>query len=143
MKPELLLQCANYAAIIGWIILVIGWFSPVFLRLTQFAAIPLLLSGTYAFIVIGIRPDSGGDFSSLAGVQQLFTNPWVATAGWIHYLAFDLFIGSWQLTDAKRRGISFLLMLPVWFLTFMVGPLGFLLYLVIRLARERSASMLD
>lgn len=63
-------------------------------------------------------------------------------AGWTHYLAFDLFIGGWEVRDARQRGIPHLLVVPVLVLTFLVGPAGLLLYLAIRLVggRGRPAS---
>ena len=53
-------------------------------------------------------------------------------AGWTHYLAFDLFIGGWEVRDAQRRGIPHLLVVPALVLTFLFGPAGLLLYLAIR-----------
>jgi len=47
-------------------------------------------------------------------------------AGWVHYLAFDLFIGSWEVEDAAANGIPHWLLLPCLFLTLMVGPVGLL-----------------
>jgi len=66
------------------------------------------------------------------GVRMLFDNPWMLLAGWTHYLAFDLFIGGWEVRDAQRRGIPHLLVIPALVLTFLFGPVGLLLYLAIR-----------
>ena len=68
--------------------------------------------------------------------------------GWVHYLAFDLFVGSWQVRDAQERGIPHLAVVPSLILTFLFGPVGLLLYFIIRLAKTRtlkldSASRLD
>ena len=68
--------------------------------------------------------ESEGGFSSLAGVRTLFDNPWALLAGWTHYLAFDLFIGGWEVRDAQRRGIPHLLVVPALVLTFLFGPAG-------------------
>jgi hypothetical protein len=61
----------------------------------------------------------------------LFTDRWLVLAGWVHYLAFDLFIGSWQVRDARRNHVPFLLVLPCLVLTFLFGPIGLLLYLIL------------
>ena len=53
--------------------------------------------------------------------------------GWIHYLAFDLFVGAWEVRDAQARGIHHLLVIPCLFLTLMAGPGGLLLYWAIRI----------
>ncbi len=68
---------------------------------------------------------TGGDFSSLAGVMRLFDSPWGALTGWIHYLCFDSFVGRWIMNDAPKGGYR---LLPVLFLTLMLGPIGLLVY---------------
>jgi hypothetical protein len=47
--------------------------------------------------------DTRGGFSSLAAVAELFSNQWLLLAGWVHYLAFDLFVGTWETRDAVDR----------------------------------------
>ncbi len=89
-----------------------------------------LLAGLYAIgVPIAFATSSGGDFSSLAGVMQLFQNPWGALIGWIHYLCFDLFVGRWIMNDAPDGGYR---LAPVLFLTLMLGPAGLLLYMSMR-----------
>ena len=43
-----------------------------------------------------------GGFGSLAEVRQLFERPGLLAAGWLHYLAFDLFVGTWIARDAAQ-----------------------------------------
>ena len=69
-------------------------------------------------------------------MQALFTDPDVALAGWIHYLAFDLFIGAWVLRDARRRGIAHWQVLLIVPFLFLLGPAGLLAYLMLCLARR-------
>jgi Domain of unknown function (DUF4281) len=69
-------------------------------------------------------------------VAALFTNRWLLLAGWVHYLAFDLLIGSWETRDAQERGVPHLLLVPCLFFTFMFGPAGWLLYMGIRTVRS-------
>jgi hypothetical protein len=61
-----------------------------------------------------------------------FAAPHLVLAGWIHYLIFDLFIGAWETRDAARRGIAHLWVIPCLLATLMAGPLGLLLYVVVR-----------
>ncbi len=75
--------------------------------------------------------------------RLLFSNRWVLLAGWIHYLCFDLFIGSWQVRDAAANNISHWLVIPCLFLTFMFGPVGLLLYFALRTTPKRLASRRD
>jgi len=123
-----------------------AWLPMVFLPRARWATtvvpvvIPALLAVVYVAFVAASMPGSDGGFSSLAAVRALFGNPWALLAGWTHYLAFDLFIGGWELRDAQRRGIPHLLVVPVLVLTFLLGPAGLLLYLALRsLAPERWA----
>jgi hypothetical protein len=82
-------------------------------------------------------PGAEGSFSTLAGVAMLFSNPWILLAGWVHYLAFDLLIGTWEARDARERRVPHWLLIPCLFLTFMFGPVGWLLYMGVRLASSR------
>src|SRR6266566_35749 len=66
----------------------------------------------------------------------LFSNRWLVLAGWIHYLAFDLFVGSWEVRDARERGIPHLAVVPCLLLTFMFGPAGWLAYSGVRIAYQ-------
>lgn len=76
---------------------------------------------------------------TLTSIATLLSTPAGATIAWAHFLAFDLFVGRWIYLDSRERGISALLMAPVLFLTLMLGPLGFLLYLVLRGVTARSS----
>jgi Domain of unknown function (DUF4281) len=69
---------------------------------------------------------------NLAGIQTLLGSPQGATVAWIHFLAFDLFVGRWAYLDSQERGINVFLMAPVLFLVLMFGPLGFAVYLGVR-----------
>ena len=115
-----------------------AWLPLVFLPRVRWSAtvvpvvMPALLAVIYVALVAVALPRSEGGFSSLAGVRALFDNPWGLLAGWTHYLAFDLFIGGWEVRDAQQRGIPHLLVVPALVLTFLLGPGGLLLYLLIR-----------
>jgi hypothetical protein len=79
-----------------------------------------------------------GAFGSLAGIRSAFSIDGILLAGWIHYLAFDLFVGSWEVRDAQHVGLSHWLVLPCLFLTLMVGPVGLLVYFALRGAIARQ-----
>jgi hypothetical protein len=131
MNAEIIFSIANTTALLSWIWLAIAprW---IWTQRIVWTAIPLLLSAAYFALVILFFGQAEGGFGSLPEVMKLFTNPNVALAGWIHYLAFDLFIGSWEVRDAQKRGISHWFVIPCLFLTFMLGPVGFLAYNIIR-----------
>lgn len=119
-------------------ITIAAWLPLVFLPRVRWAAtvvpivMPALLAVIYVVLVAATIGRSEGGFSSLAGVRALFENPWALLAGWTHYLAFDLFIGGWEVRDAQQHHIPHLLVVPALVLTFLLGPAGLLLYLAIR-----------
>ena len=131
MTPDVLFQILNTATLVAWLPLV-------FLPRQRWAttvvpiAMPALLAVVYVALLAVGMPGSEGGFSALAGVRALFADPHALLAGWVHYLAFDLFIGGWEVRDAQERGIHHLLVVPALALTFLFGPAGLLLYLVIR-----------
>ena len=137
MSPEQLFSVLNLIALAAWLPLVflprVRWVATVLP-----VVVPVVLAVVYVALVAVAMPGSEGGFSSLAGVRTLFDNPWGLLAGWTHYLAFDLFIGGWEVRDAQRRGIPHLLIVPALVLTFLLGPGGLLLYLAIRSWRSRS-----
>lgn len=137
MSPEQLFSLSTTLVLPGWLLLVFlprwRWSA----RLVAPVVIPAALGCVYVFLVATHFGRSEGDFGSLAGVARLFQNPYNLLAGWIHYLAFDLFVGSWEVRDAQREGVHHLLVAPCLFLTFFFGPIGLLLYLVLRFAVRR------
>jgi len=128
MTPDQIFTIANTAAILGWVLLAAlpnrRWVTEVITG----GAIPALLAVAYTLIGIAAFPRANGSFSTLAGVQQLFANPWLLLAGWIHYLAFDLLIGTWETTDAVEHHVPRWVLVPCLFLTLMFGPAGWLAY---------------
>jgi hypothetical protein len=122
-----------------------AWLPLIFLPKARWASavvpvlVPCLLAVIYVALIVASLPWSGGGFSSLAGVKALFENPWALVAGWAHYLAFDLFIGGWEVRDAQQRHIPHLLVVPALVLTFLFGPAGLLLYLAIRWVERRRS----
>ena len=143
MTAEQLFSILNLVATVSWLPLVflprVRWASTVVP-----VVMPVVLAAVYVALVAVALPRSDGGFSSLAGVRTLFENPWGLLAGWTHYLAFDLFIGGWEVRDARRRGIPHLFVVPALVLTFLLGPGGLLLYLLIRsLAPNKAAPAME
>ena len=140
MSPEQIFSAAGALSMLGWAGLVLAprwtvardWVAPV--------VVPLLIGLVYVTLMltyVGRAPEGGG-FDSLAGVAALFSVEELLLAGWIHYLAFDLFVGAWEVKDAQDQGIHHLLVIPCLVLTLMAGPGGLLLYWVIRVVHSIS-----
>ncbi|MEM9364296.1 MAG: ABA4-like family protein [Bacteroidota bacterium] len=130
---------ANMMAMPMWLLLIILPKWKVTRFLIDYKVIPLVLSLFYAFyIFLHIRSGAGLDFGSLSSVMSLFTIEEAVMAGWVHYLAFDLLVGMWMVNQNRNLGIHQLLMAPCLFATFMLGPVGFLLFMLIRTYKLRK-----
>jgi hypothetical protein len=131
MTAESLFSILNLLAVAGWLSLVFvprgRW------TITYVTTVVVgLLSVAYVVLIAVALPQSEGGFSSLADVSALFENRWALLAGWTHYLAFDLFVGAWEVRDAQLRTIRHVFIVPALMLTFLFGPAGLLLYFAIR-----------
>ncbi len=135
--PSQLFHVAGNVVLPCWLLLLIlprwRWTQ----RICTFV-VPLLIATLYGWLLVAHKTPAGGGFNSLAQVAILFSSPYALLAGWVHYLAFDLFTGAWETRDGLRLGLSRWVLLPCQVLTFLFGPLGLALYLVIKLSLRRS-----
>ena len=139
MTPEILFSLASTAALIGWVLLILGprrvaWFNVIPLWI-----IPAGLSAVYAAIIFSRFAGAGGGFDSLENVMILMSNQWAMLAGWVHFLAFDLFVGAFMAARMDRVGVGRLVQAPILGTTFMLGPLGFLIAGLTELGLRASA----
>ncbi|MDP1631432.1 MAG: ABA4-like family protein [Caulobacter sp.] len=135
MDLEQIFSAMGLLAMAGWLCLALAPLRrPALIAAARVAGALLAL----AYVILIIRgmtapggPEGGG-FGSLAQVMVLFSVPAVMLPAWIHYLCFDLWIGTWAAEDAPKSGVPHWLMLPIFGLTFMFGPVGLLAYLIAR-----------
>jgi hypothetical protein len=140
MELEQIFSMASFLAMAGWLLLVILPKHHV-AQLVSGITIPLVLSAGYLFLIAQHFNGAEGGFSSLADVRTLFTRDELLLAGWIHYLAFDLFIGAWETRDAQRNGLPHLVVIPCLLMTFLLGPIGLLFYFAIRTAKTKALKL--
>lgn len=143
MNADQLFSLCNSTALLGWLILAIAGRKRWAAYLTCGVIVPLLMAVVYAYLLGAHWGESKGGFGTLTGVAALFSNRWVLLAGWVHYLCFDLFVGSWQVRDAEAHGISHSMVIPCLFFTFMFGPVGLLLYFALRTVRTKTLNLLE
>jgi len=137
---DLLFRAANMLALAGWAALIAfprrrlanWWIGGL--------AIPALLSLLYLALLVLHLPGAEGGFSSLAAVAALFARPGVLLAGWVHYLAFDLFLGAWMARRATAESLPLWALLPALPVTFLAGPAGLLLFIALRGLALRAGS---
>jgi len=115
-----------------------GWLALLFLKPHQSVRVARVtaafLSAAYLLIFIWSSPAAGvlAEDYSLRGIGRFFDEPSLQLLGWVHYLAFDMWVASWEAEEAARLGLSRWLLLPCLILTIMLGPLGLLLFLALR-----------
>ena len=128
-------EILNLIALAGWVLLALSPKLPRAATTVTGTVIPVLFAVVYVLLIVNNWGEGG--FSSLEEVTTLFSNPWILLAGWTHYLAFDLLVGNWELRDSRERHIPYGLVLPCLFGTFLFGPAGWLLYVLLRSFWER------
>lgn len=141
MTPDALFQLSGPLVLFGWGALVLSPLSPLWADRVAALIIPILLSVAYTALVLAYWAGAPGGFGSLPEVMALFTTPGVALAGWVHYLAFDLFVGAWITRTARAEGISHAFAIPCLILTFLFGPAGFLAFHILRASRALTAKV--
>ena len=140
MTPTEVFSIASMIAIPMWILMIFLSKWKVTRFLIDFKVIPLALAFIYAiYIFQAIQIGGMMDFGSLKSVMSLFTEENAVLAGWVHYLAFDLLIGMWMLDQNKKLKINHLVIAPCLFLTFTLGPVGFLLFMIIKTIKQKQS----
>ncbi len=133
IAPEALFGWAGQAAMIGWLILIFlprRW--PALLFIPRYL-IPFGLSLLYAGLAMAhFFTVEGGGYNSLEQVAALLGKKEMLLAGWVHYLAFDLFIGGWIAVEADKIGLNRVIQAPILLATFMFGPVGLAIFLAMR-----------
>jgi len=131
VTSDLIFALAGAAVLPGWMLLAFLPASPWTRRYTT-VAVPVVLGLVYLYLMAANLGRTGGGFGSLTEVQRLFDDRQLALAGWVHYLVLDLFVGAWEVRDARRLGLRHVLVVPCLALTFLLGPVGLLSYLGLR-----------
>ena len=130
MDVNLLFTICNTLILPFWLALIIAPEHKLVKNLVT--AVAIILALVYASLVPVFLEMEEGGFGSLEEVMLLFKNPKAVLAGWIHYLVFDLLTGRWIALDAVKNGIPKWFVGPCLLFTFMLGPVGFLLYTTLK-----------
>ena len=136
-SPDRAFSIFGGVAVLSWLGLGASLFVPSNLRapiwIGTAIVVPGLIGLAYAILLVqGLRARTGGGFGSIAAVRRLFANDAALAAGWSHYIAFDLFVGTWVTHSGLDANMSPFLILPCLALTFMIGPAGLVTFLALR-----------
>lgn len=143
-----LFSLTNGIALVAWLVLLVLPRGPLMRSAVMYAGAGLLCliyAATFALVVGGVAdpvgaPASRPDFLSIPGIQAFFDSQGGVVIGWTHYLAFDLFTGIWIASDADNKGFRRVTQAPFLILTYLVGPIGLLAWLLVRERRARAAA---
>jgi len=143
LTPEAFFQATNTVALVAWIVLVAFPARRFVSHVLCALVVPGLLAACYAAVIGWKLTTDGpppGDVMTIAGLRSVFADDWVFAAAWTHYLVFDMVAGAWIARDAIRLGVPWPLRTLALVLTFLAGPVGFLIHLAARATRRASAS---
>jgi hypothetical protein len=138
MNAATIFSQGNSFVLLGWILLI---FLPKwkFTQTIVLHGVILLLAIVYTILIAQsiseFKPDS---FSTLANVKALFQDDNAVAAGWLHYLAFDLFVGAYVVRKSIQLGISRWVYTPILPFCFMFGPVGYLLFFIAKTIKAKS-----
>lgn len=144
---DFIFSTANMLAIMCWAALILLPRKPFVLSLILYIGVALLClvyTGSMVSVMAGwadpVGPvDAASNFTTIEGVRSIFASNGGVTIGWVHYLAFDLFVGLWVAKDADAKGFRRIVQAPILLATFLVGPVGLLVWLILRERQARKA----
>src|SRR5687767_5059713 len=102
MTPDQIFAIVNPLAALSWLVLIV---VPRRAATVTGLVVPAIFAALYVALIAVHWSGADGGFSTLPDVARLFANRWLLLAGWVHYLCFDLLVGTWELQDARARGI--------------------------------------
>lgn len=138
MWPDVVFQAGSALALSGWLLLASGDHWPKAQRVWAATLVPLLLAAAYAAIFPALYVGAPGGYGSIDEVQALLNaDRRIVLAAWLHYLAFDLLVGSMIVREARSLSIATPWRVPALALTFLFGPVGWLWFRAqVKLRRE-------
>lgn len=140
LDPQTVFGLASTVAALAWLALALSPSGARWAPRARWIAgrvVPLGFAVLYVALLVAHGMGDGG-FGSLAAVQRLMAQPGALAAGWLHFLAFDLFVGAWIAERAGGLGLPHLIVLPLLGLTFLFGPAGLLAFALLRLVWRRA-----
>ena len=132
-----------------WILLIIIPDSKVTQFFVNSIILPLILSTAYIYVVYQIilldEPifDIFKIYISLDNLYTIFANESFLLIFWLHFVALNLFLGSWISRDGIKYNMRRSLIFAPLILVYFTGPLGLVLYWIIRVFYSKRLSLHD
>ena len=135
----ILFNICNASILIVWIAILFFPKTSLSKHIIVFPWIPLAISFFYIYFIVVSGGLASADFSSLEGIVSLFkeATPESAAAGWLHYLAFDFWVATWIIRHSQKNRIKHILIILPLLFTFILGPVGVLIYSLIYFGNKK------
>ena len=139
---------ANWGVIPFWLLLILAPNHGLTNFLAQSVIAPLLLATGYSYLTYNLYLeknvfDGFELYSGLDGLYSMFSNEILLLIFWLHFLAISLFAGAWIIRDARRYLIPKIITIPSLVLTYFSGPVGIVIYWLIRIFFAKKISFDD
>ena len=146
---EMVYLWLNLGVLRFWLVLIIFPQSQI-ARFFTTSIFPMFVLSLFYTYLIYIAYLDGYDFLQnfklylgLSEISNLFENKSFLILFWVHFLAMNLFCGSWIVKDSQLfRMNKFIVSLPL-IVTYLIGPIGVLLYWIIRIFYAKKISLYD
>ena len=137
---SLLFNLCNTGVLFAWFLILFLPRIRISKALISFPWVPLFLSFFYLYFFTQTEGFMEADFTSLEGILLLFQQATLssAAAGWLHYLAFDFWVGTWMIRHSQKFQIKHILIVLPLLCTFMLGPIGILIYSLVFFTKKKS-----
>ena len=139
----------NFGILPFWLMLIIIPNSKFTTFFVNSVILPLILSTAYIYVVyqaILLEEAILDIFKislSLENLYTIFATESFLLIFWLHFLALNLFLGSWISRDGIKHNMSRSLVFLPLVLVYFTGPLGLVLYWVIRVFYAKRLSFHD
>ena len=139
MLYETIFNIFNSGILLFWMLLLFFPKQSITQKVIAYPWVPLVIAFGYIYFMGMTSGTFSSDFTSLNGLTEMFqnANPQGVAAGWLHYLAFDFWVGCWMLKNSQEKGVKHLWMLVPMLFTFMLGPVGIIIYTLVLLLQGK------
>lgn len=139
MLYETIFNIFNSGILLFWMLLLFFPEQSITQKVIAYPWVPLVIAFGYIYFMGMTSGTFSADFTSLNGLTKMFqnANPQGVAAGWLHYLAFDFWVGCWMLKNSQEKGVKHLWMLVPMLFTFMLGPVGIIIYTLVLLLQGK------
>ena len=140
---------ANFGILPFWFMLILIPNAKITRIFVNSIILPLVLATTYVYVIYQaiLLDESILDifklYLSLDNLYTVFATENFLLIFWIHFLALNLFLGSWVSRDAAKYSISRSLASIPLIIIYFTGPLGLVLYWLIRVFYAKKIGLHD